>query len=398
MAVDILNVDTPIVLVDTYANSSTESDTTPSTSHDANLQKANTGTGSRAVPKTGDGEPHTSQQPTFSLRYYGDALFDELYDTQRIDFGFLETRYKGKSLDDPLPDSYFEPAHKKAERHEKLARNHEKARAQHERDRIIRILDELQGHDWLRVMGVSGITETRKKSFEPARDHFIRGCEAILAKFRRWSQEEKRRKQEKDKAASEPTHSKDAASVSGNSDDHVGSKHTTSNDGDDDTASHRDDGSTVSEPVSDVDASIEKQLHEEVLARSRIASDPPADSAAASSSTSAFNAKGKAKEGGGKRGTKGRAKSAPKATKRKEPEPEPEPQLEKEFKSFFAKRHERDAALKSNRRTNRKVLAWGHPIPDIPEVDFEPPEGLIDAETVKTLERRRRRDRRGGKA
>ena len=276
-----------------------------------------------------------------------------------------------------------------------LARNHEKARAQHERDRIIRILDELQGHDWLRVMGVSGITETRKKSFEPARDHFIRGCEAILAKFRRWSQEEKRRKQEKDKAASELAHGKGAASVSGSSDDHAASKHSASNDGDDDVASHRDDGSTVSEPVSDVDASIEKQLHEEVLARSRIASDPPvADSAAA------LNAKGKAKEDSGKRGAKSRAKPASKATKRKEPEPdpEPEPKLEKEFKSFFAKRHERDAALKSNRRTNRKVLAWGHPIPDIPEADFEPPEGLIDAETVKTLERRRRRDRRGGKA
>lgn len=393
MVIDILNVDTPIVIADTSTSSNTESDTTPSTSNDANLQKANTGTGGQAVSQAGDDEPNISQQPTFSLRYYGDALFDELYDTQRIDFGFLETRYKGKTLDDPLPDSYFEPAHKKAERHEKLARNHEKARAQHERDRIIRILDELQGHDWLRVMGVSGITETRKKSFEPARDHFIRGCEAILAKFRRWSQEEKRRKQEKDRAASELAHGKEAASVSGSSDEHASSKHPASNDGDDDTASHRDDGSTVSEPVSDVDASIEKQLHEEVLARSRIASDPPdADSAAA------LNAKGKTKEDGGKRGTKGRAKPAPKATKRKEPEPEPEPKLEKEFKSFFAKRHERDAALKSNRRTNRKVLAWGHPIPDIPEADFEPPGSLIDDETVKTLERRRRRDRRGGKA
>lgn len=395
MDLDILNVDTPIVILDTPTSSNTESYTTPSTSHDANLQKANTGTGGQAVPRTSDGEFHTSQQPTFSLRYYGDALFDELYDTQRIDFGFLETRYKGKSLDDPLPDSYFEPAHKKAERHEKLARNHEKARAQHERDRIIRILDELQGHDWLRVMGVSGITETRKKSFEPARDHFIRGCEAILAKFRRWSQEEKRRKQEKDRAASELAHGKESAAESGSSDDHGSSSHSTPHGGDEDAASHRDDGSTVSEPVSDVDASIEKQLHEEVLARSRMASDPPvADSAAASSSTSALNAKAKAKEGGDKQGAKGRAKPAPKATKRKEPEPE----MEKEFKSFFAKRHERDAALKSNRRTNRKVLAWGHPIPDIPEADYEPPENVIDAETVKTLERRRRRDRRGGKS
>ena len=38
----------------------------------------------------------------------------------------------------------------------------------------------------MRVMGVSGVTETKKKTFEPARDHFIKGCQAILAKFRNW--------------------------------------------------------------------------------------------------------------------------------------------------------------------------------------------------------------------
>ncbi|KAG8413100.1 hypothetical protein J3459_015823 [Metarhizium acridum] len=48
-------------------------------------------------------------------------------------------------------------------------------------------------------MGVSGVTETRKKAFEPARAHFVKGCQGILEKFRTWNLEEKRRKLEKEK-------------------------------------------------------------------------------------------------------------------------------------------------------------------------------------------------------
>ncbi|MBE3045837.1 hypothetical protein IMZ48_25490 [Candidatus Bathyarchaeota archaeon] len=391
---EIFNIDTPIVILDTppHATQQLEPDTTASSSRDTSAPQTKTGAGGLAPPQTADCKS-TSQQPTFPLHHYGDALFDELYDAQRIDFGWLEPGYKGKTVDDPLPDSCFEPAHKKAERLEKSIRNAEKGRAQHERDRIIRLLDGLQGHDWLRVMGVSGITETRKKSFEPARDHFIRGCEAILDKFRRWSREEKRRKQEKDRAASELAHGKEAVSENGSPDDHAVLKDTTSHEGEEDATSHRDDGSTVSEPISDVDASIEQQLHEEVMARSRIPSDPPTpDLEPETTSPPTDNASGKNKENDDKQDAKAHAKPVPKPMKHKEPEPD------KEFTSFFAKKHERTAALSRSRRTGRKVLAWGHPIPEMPEDEYELPEQVRDPEMMKVLARKKRRDRRGAKS
>ncbi|SPO07634.1 uncharacterized protein DNG_10329 [Cephalotrichum gorgonifer] len=389
----LLNLDTPIVILETSPPAQQmPSGASATASNNTNTLKTNTGT-SPTISKSSGALPYTSHQTIFLPRHYSDALFDELYDAQRIDFGFLETRYKGKSLDDPLPDSYFEPAHKKAERLEKSIRNAEKGRAQHERDRIIRLLDGLQGHDWLRVMGVSGITESRKKSFEPARDHFIRGCEAILAKFRRWNREEKRRKQEKDRAAIEQAHSKEVDTENGSSDDPASLEGSTSGDGDEDTASHRDDGSIVSEPLSDVDASIAKQLQEEVLARSRIISDPSITNSAAAVpaiiTTSTDTAKGKSEEDTNKKVMKSRAKPPPKAAKHEEPEPA------KEFTSFFAKKHERDMALSSNRRAGRRPLAWGLPIPEMPEADYELPEEVMNAEAMKMLARKRRQDRRG---
>lgn len=391
---DIFNIDTPIVILDTPHNATQklEPDTAALSSRDTNAAQTKTGAGGLAPSQTADCKS-TSQHPAFPPQHYGDALFDELYDAQRIDFDFLEPRYKGKPFDDPLPDSYFEPAHKKAERLEKSIRNAEKGRAQHERDRIIRLLDGLQGHDWLRVMGVSGITETRKKSFEPARDHFIRGCEAILDKFRRWSREEKRRKLEKDRAASELAYGKESVSGNGNSDDGASLKDSTSHDGEEDATSHRDDGSTVSETISDVDASIEKQLHEEVMARSRMPSDPPtADLGTVATAAPTDNAKGKTKENDSKQVAKGRTKPGPKTTNHKEPEPN------KAFTSFFAKKHERVAALSRSRRTGRKVLGWGHPVPEMAEADYELPEQVKDAETMKVLARKKRRDRRGAKS
>ncbi|GKT41795.1 uncharacterized protein ColSpa_01976 [Colletotrichum spaethianum] len=194
------------------------------------------------------------------VRGYGDALFDELVDAQRIDFDFLGISHKREPVEDPLPDATFVSAHKRAERLEKSIRNTEKGRAQHEKDQIARLLDGLQGHDWLRVMGVSGVTETRKKQFEPARQHFIKGCQAILDKFRQWSLEEKRRKAEKDRALAEKAEAEDTSEA---------------------------------------------------------------------------------------------------------------------------------------QRAGRKVVAWGHPVPEIPEEDFDLPEEFRDEETLRVHARKKRRDRRG---
>ncbi|KAH7313520.1 something about silencing, SAS, complex subunit 4-domain-containing protein [Stachybotrys elegans] len=296
--------------------------------------------------------PHSASAGSdcYPLRGYGDALFTDVYDAQRIDFGFLEPQYKNIGSGDPLPDSLFEPIHRRAERLERSIRNTEKGRAQHEKDQIIRLLEGLQGHDWLRVMGVSGVTETKKKTFEPAREHFIKGCQLILDKFRNWSLEEKRRKLEKEKALAEQAEEEEQGEEQ--EDDGSSSGRPVGEDGNEEAAS-RDDNSDVSSPA--------KQLREEALARSRLAA----------------------------RNRRSGAKSRPAPPKPPEPP--------KEFKSFFSKKYERDGALNRHRRAGRKVLAWGHPIPEIGEMDFELPEDYRDSELLKARARQKRRDRRGHK-
>ena len=329
---------------------------------------------------------HTRPHPydVYPVRSYGDTLFTDLWDSQRIDFGFLEAQHKNKASEDPLPDSLFEPAHKKSERLERSIRNLEKGRAQHEKDQIIRLLEGLQGHDWLRVMGVSGVTESRKKTFEPARKHFIKGCEAILEKFRTWTAEEKRRKLVKERAAAEAEAEAKREAASGEADDNGGedagdvdgateevqedeipdSNDEMQDDEDDSNGDGNNDnrkyGDRDAEPPDesdvdvDIDASIAKQLREDVLAAK----------------------------------AKYRTRPAP-ARRSKEPEPH------KEFTSFFAKKYQRDAALSRHRRRNRSILAWGQPVPEVAEANFELPCKFLDQDTLRSHARRKRRSKRG---
>ncbi|CAI0649278.1 unnamed protein product, partial [Colletotrichum noveboracense] len=331
----LLNVDTPIVIFD---------------SNPTRLQPAPwlpfTGAEPSAPNDASTIPPSAHKVP---VRGYGDALFSDLVDAQRIDFDFLGISHKREPAEDPLPDASFVPSHKRAERLEKSIRNTERGRAQHEKDQIARLLGGLQGHDWLRVMGVSGITESRKKQYEPARQHFIKGCQAILERFRQWSLEEKRRKAEKDRALAK-------AEAEETSDED-------SSEGSDEDDAEEDDAGNVSDgdpPGSSDDDSVSQQLHEEAIARSKGAKN---------------------------------SKKRPRVIIQPRPPPKPEPP--KEFKSFFKKRYERDAALHRHRRAGRKVVAWGHPIPEIPEIDFDLPEEFRDEETLKMQARKRRRDRRG---
>jgi hypothetical protein len=315
----------------------------------------------------------------FPVRGYGDSLYTEVFDSQRIDFRFLETQQTSTKLEDPLPDSLFEPSHKRAERLERSIRNTEKGRAQHEKDQIIRLLEGLQGHDWLRVMGVSGVTETRKRSFEPARMYFIKGCQSILDKFRTWSLEEKRRKLEKEKALL----AEQEAALAEQGDDQQNDIPKTEigdSDADDAVDESEEDSSrreTTDRDLDDVmedveeavtsqsdtsDASPAKQLRQEAMARSQLA---------------AANAR--------------RLKAPSRSTPPKASEPP------KEFTSFFSKKHERESAFNRTRRTNRKVLAWGHPIPDMDETDFTLPDEYRDEELLKSRARKKRRDKRGSR-
>lgn len=101
---------------------------------------------------------------------------------------------------DPMSDAVYLKTHRRAEKQEKQLRNIEKERAMHEKVQLERLLDGLKGHDWLRVMGISGITDGEKKAYEPKRDYFMREVSMLLEKFREWKEEEKRRKVEKEES------------------------------------------------------------------------------------------------------------------------------------------------------------------------------------------------------
>jgi hypothetical protein len=387
-----LNLDTPIVLLDTRPSRprSLSQILPPPIFASQKLQQQ-----LQAQPRPQAANnivPPTQSQPAtirwapvldhgHSVKTYGDSVFTSLYDARPVDFSFIDNK-STSTVADPLSDSHYEAAHRKAERLERSIRNTEKGRAQHEKDQIIRLLGELQGHDWLRTMGVSGVTESRKKTFEPAREHFIRGCEAILEKFRQWSQEEKRRKVEKERALAEAAEQDEDEydETEALEDEDVEEEDENEDEGNEaeeedlaepsnsEVMEDAPDGGEESDgdppDLSDVDASIAKQLHEEAQARAKFAP-----------SVSSKRSRG-------------------------DPTP-PAPDIyvpQREIKSFFEKRHEREAALKPIRRSRRQaVLAWGHQVPETDQGDFELPEEFRDSETLTSRERRKRRDRRGSR-
>jgi hypothetical protein len=304
---DILNLDTPIIIIDSAKTT-------------------------KQPPP-----PRKLNGHEYPLKEFPDSLFDGLYNAQRVDFSFLDKNYKGEGGEDPLSDEYFESIHRKPERLEKTIRNTDKGRAQHEKDQVIRLLEGLQGHDWLKLMGVSGITESKKKEYEPARDHFIKGCQSIIEKFRTWREEEKRRKLEKELAMAEAEEAEEEVEEDG----------------------YLSDGDPPD--YSDVDASAARQLQEEAIARSA----PPT----------------KASE---RRSKVDLVPAAPH-------------EIEKDFKSFFPKPYLREAALGKHRRSGRSAAAWGHPVPEVPYTEFDLPEEFRDQETLKLRERGKRRARRVSK-
>lgn len=121
----------------------------------------------------------------------------EFNEAQRIDFSSIDRHTRHNAVDS-LTDAVYFKAHRRAERQEKQLRNIEKERAQHEKVQLERLLDRLKGHDWLRVMGINGITDSEKKAFEPKRDYFIQEVTLLIEKFRMWKEEEKRRKAAKE--------------------------------------------------------------------------------------------------------------------------------------------------------------------------------------------------------
>ncbi|PVH83406.1 hypothetical protein DL98DRAFT_486843 [Cadophora sp. DSE1049] len=313
----ILNLDTPIIILDSA--------------------------------KTSKHPPRKQNTHDYPLKEFSDYLFTDLHDAQRVDFSWMDKNYKEDGGEDPLSEEYFESIHRKPERQEKAIRNTDKGRAQHEKDQVIRLLEGLQGHDWLKLMGVSGITEGKKKEYEPAREYFLRGCEAIIEKFRIWKELEKQKKLEREAAMAEAEEDEQEEEE----------EEEEPEEAEEEEEGYVSDGDPPD--YSDVDASAARQLHEEAVARS--------------------------------------APSARHPEKKAKAELIPEYKMvEREFKSFYNKPHLREAALGKHRRSGRTAVAWGHPVPEVAETDFDLPEEYRDEETLKIHARRKRRDRRVSKS
>lgn len=255
----------------------------------------------------------------------------------------IQLSRRGVSTDptseDPLNEEFYSKTHARAERHEKQMKNSDRERAQHEKYQLEKLLDDLRGPDWLKTLGITGVTDTEKKRYEPKRLLFIRETKALIDKFKRWKEEEKRRKLEKEQALLEEAQEDDESLESASSEDE---------DEDDDST---DSTSTHAANSSEIDALASQQLIEE-----------------------AKNAN--------------RRKKAPVVPEVEHISP-PKP-----FVSFFAKKHLRDAAV-SGRQRGRNVLAFGHPIPDLIERDFELPRDILTEEAIRASQRSRRRLRRG---
>lgn len=110
-----------------------------------------------------------------------------------------EWEKEGNAVDeDPLTDSVYQ-GHKRAERQEKQARNTDKERAMHEKSELERLLGDLRGPDWLRTLGISGITETQKRDLEPKRDFFTARVQGLLERFASWKEREKELRLERER-------------------------------------------------------------------------------------------------------------------------------------------------------------------------------------------------------
>ncbi|KAK5106217.1 hypothetical protein LTS08_000335 [Lithohypha guttulata] len=270
-----------------------------------------------------------------------------------------------RPLVDPLSDAIYLKAHQKAERHEKQMKNGDKERAQHEKYQLERLLEELRGPEWLKTLGISGITDTEKKRFEAKRKLFIRETQALIAKFKRWKEEEKRRKLEKLQLQLEGA---EAASESAD-------------------GSRGDDKASSSTAATRTRVRIKNGLASKSRS-SRANSRPSSVSAQVpdSSEIDALASQQLLEEAKSASVHRHKANAVPTSL--------PIPLLpefsRKPFTSFFEKRHIRDAAV-SGRNRGRKIYAFGQELPEFEETEFELPESILTHDAIKASQRSRRR-------
>lgn len=349
---------------------------------------------------------------------FGNPLVD-LHDCEVI--SLPDANFDEDEVEDPLNEGVYVKAHRKMERQEKQIRNIEKERAQHEKMQLERLLDELQGHDWLRVMGISGITDTEKKLYEPKRDFFIKEVSTLLEKFRIWKEEEKRRKLEKDRdkdrgAARHRTSSQAPSTVHPETTDgetrlrhhHKHNHHhhhlnSSSSPEDVDEDPHNgdivfSDTQNYRHPPdpNDVDAWAAWQL----LQEARSASSHKAKKRGSLNNPDTNKVKVKEKNR-----AKHRPSAKPTAPTAVAGGTKPDhsersvwsvpPSPGRTFTSFYATKHLRDSALSSHRKGRlRSASAFGQPVPEMKDREFRLPRDILTGDAIQMCRRKRRRVRR----
>lgn len=345
------------------------------------------------LPTIQSGSPSRTRKQRKSIEQispFGNPLIN-LHGVEKIELPKVED--SGSMVTDPLCHDFYFKAHRRHERQEKQLRNIEKERAQHEKIQLDRLLDELQGHDWLRVMGISGITESEKKLYEPKRDYFVKEVSALIAKFHMWKEEEKRRKHEREQMLLEAANAaaeKEESAV----DEELSESEKPSSDID----------------SSELDAAAAQQLLQEARSATAIGattSSPPTPSHPLPRRRLVDELTSTPPKS---RSTHHRTYSknaihtttnqdCPSNSQVNHPEIQ-EYDENKPFTSFYQKRHLRDAAFSSSRRGGRNRSAFGQPLPElIEEREFELPSEILKSEIVMSLERKRRRlkrESRGG--
>ncbi|KAL8949214.1 MAG: hypothetical protein Q9222_004664 [Ikaeria aurantiellina] len=268
-----------------------------------------------------------------------------LQKAEMLDFSTAD-RHAKHIIEDPLADELFYKAHRRAERGEKQNRNREKESAQHDQSQLERILDELKGYAWLKTMGITGVTDSERRIYEPKRVIFIRRVTALLDKFKAWKEEEKRRKAERERTS-------------------------TSDEEEDEEKESASNGSSASPAAN---APRERSS----LARSRQGSSRPKGYRLRDPNTTHTRT-----------ALASNVKRLPSLTALPPP-------VEKPFTSFYAKPYLREAALSKNRR-GRLRLAFGQQIPDLEERDFELPSGMLTTGVLAANARSRRAAKREGR-
>ncbi|OJJ46084.1 hypothetical protein ASPZODRAFT_133065 [Penicilliopsis zonata CBS 506.65] len=301
---------------------------------------------------------------------FGNPLLN-LHDCEKIELPKVEEDNGAKGEEeDPLNEAIYFRAHRRIERQEKRLRNIERDKAQHERMQLERLRDELEGHDWLRVMGVSGVADPDKKLYEPKRAYLIGELSALINKFRLWKEEEKRRKAENNNNSS----IKDAPSRMTDSEDPVPAPEGEGKRRHSELKQHKD--KTDSLDASDIDAWAAHQLLRETQ----------------SAGTAGKRLKTYSRRLAGASTTINHEPPSPAPLSPPLPPPPPPPP-ERPFTSFYLQAHLRETAL-SPSSMGRIRYAFGQPIPEINVREFALPAEILTEETINACRRKRRRMKR----